>query len=340
MMHWMSWLCTFFRALLARRLILAAENLALRQQLAIYRCSAPRPKLRCRDRLFWLLMARLWSAWASVLVVVSPATVLRWHRHGFRYYWRWKSHGKHGRKRIDAEARMLIRQMSRDNPTWGTPRIKAELHLLGHDLSKATIDKYHARPRKPPSPSWRFFLKNHVAGLASMDFFVVPTATFRLLYALVILRHDRRRIVHFNVTAHPTAGWVAQQLREAFPFDLAPRYLIHDRDGIYGNEVHRCLKSMNIEEVVIPPRSPWQNSYVERLIGTIRRELLAHVIVLNERHLRLLMPKFVRYYHTCRTHRALEQNSPEPREIESRERGKVIAEPHLGGLHHRYRRSA
>jgi transposase InsO family protein len=285
-------------------------------------------------------MARLWSAWASVLVVVSPGTVLRWHRLGFRYYWRWKSHGKPGRKRIDAEARMLIRQMSHDNPTWGTPRIKAELHLLGHDVSKATIDKYRARPRKPPSPSWRAFLKNHVAGLASMDFFVVPTVTFRLLYAFVILRHDRRRIVHLNVTAHPTAAWVAQQLREAFPFDLAPRYLIHDRDGIYGNEVHRCLKSMNIEEVVIAPRSPWQNPYVERLIGTIRRELLAHIIVLNERHLRLLMSKFVRYYHTCRTHRALEQNSPEPREIEARERGKVIAEPHLGGLHHRYRRSA
>jgi putative transposase len=339
-MNLFTLLWAFIRALLANPTALAAENLALRQQLAIYHRGMPRPKLRRGDRIFWLVVSRFWSGWRSALVVFSPATVTRWHRQGFRYYWRWKSRARPGRKPIDAEARILIRQMSRENSTWGTPRIKAELHLLGHDVSKATIDKYRIRHRKPPSPTWRAFLKNHVGSLASMDFFVVPTVTFRLLYGFVILRHDRRRVVHFGVSEHPTAAWVAQQLREAFPFDTAPRYLIRDRDGIYGEEVKRCLKSMGIEEVVIAPRSPWQSPYVERLIGTIRLELLDHVIVLNERHLRRLMTEFFGYYHTCRTHRSLDQNAPEPRDIEPPERGKVWAEPYLGGLHHRYRRVA
>jgi len=327
------------RAFFARRSSLAAENLALRQQLAIYQRKAPRPRLHWRDRLFWVVLSRIWSGWKEVLVVVRPETVIRWHRQGFRYYWRWKS-GKPGRPKVAAEVRGLIRRLSRDNPLWGAPRIQAELHLLGHDVAESSVAKYMHRHRKPPSQTWRTFLKNHVGTLASIDFFVVPTVTFKLLYCFVVLRHDRRQIVHINVTSHPTAAWVGQQLREAFPFDSVPRYLIRDRDGIYGEEFRRTVESMGIEEVVIAPRSPWQNPFVERLIGTFRRELLNHVIVLNEAHLKRLIASFLTYYHQDRPHMALEHNSPVPREVDPPERGRVVAEPMVGGLHHRYRRAA
>ena len=323
------------------RAALALENLALRQQLAVLHRSAPRPKLRWRDRLFWVWLSRLWSGWREVLVLVQPETVVRWHRLGFRWFWRWKSRGRPGRPTMNREVRQLIRRMSRENPLWGAPRIRAELHLLGHDVAASTVAKYMTRRTdKPPSQTWRTFLRNHVGSLASIDFFVVPTVTFRLLYAFVVLRHDRRRVVHFNITEHPTAVWVAQQLREAFPFDEAPRYLIRDRDSIYGTEVRRCLKSMGIEEVVIAPRSPWQNPFVERLIGTLRRELLDHVIVLNERHLRCLLRSYFDYYHQARCHRALDQNAPVPRVVEPPTAGAVQSVSMVGGLHHRYRRVA
>ena len=334
-------LFVLLRAFFGGRAALALENLALRQQLAVLHRSAPRPKLRWRDRLFWVWLSRLWSGWREVLVLVKPETVVRWHRLGFRLFWRWKSRGRPGRPTMNREVRQLIRRMSRENPLWGAPRIRAELHLLGHDIAASTVAKYMTRRRdKPPSQTWRTFLRNHVGSLASIDFFVMPTVTFRLLYAFVVLRHDRRRVVHFNVTEHPTAVWVAQQLREAFPFDEAPRYLIRDRDGIYGVEVRRCLKSMGIEEVVIAPRSPWQNPFVERLIGTLRRELLDHVIVLNERHLRRLLRSYLEYYHQARCHRALDQNAPVPRAVEPPTTGAVESVPMVGGLHHRYRRVA
>ena len=258
---------------------------------------------------------------------------MRWHQQGFRLFWRWKSRTKRvGRPTLDKEIIALIRRMARENPTWGSPRIQAELRLLGHDVAEATVAKYRPRHRKPPSPTWKAFLRNHVGTLASMDFFVVPTATFRLLYVLVILSHERRRVVHFRVTSRPNAQWVSQQLREAFPFDSAPRYLIHDRDSIFGEEVRRCLASLNVEEVVIAPRSPWQNPFVERLIGSIRRELLNHVIVLGERHLHRLLSSYFAYYHQARPHRALDQNAPEPRAVEPPERGRVVAESDGGWL--------
>jgi hypothetical protein len=251
----------FVRALLLSRATLAAENLALRQQLAILDRKRPRPKLKNRDRLFWVLLSRLWSGWQSVLVIVKPETVIRWHRQGFKYYWRWKSRSKPGRPKIPRELRDLIRQMSRENLLWGAPHIQAQLHLLGYDLSASTIAKYMDRSGKPPSQTWRTFLKNHIDGIAAVDFFTVPTVLFQVLYVWVVLRNERRRIVHFNVTAHPTSAWVTQQLREAFPFDQAPRYLIRDRDGAYGNVFRRCAKSMGIEEVLIAPQSrvarPW-----------------------------------------------------------------------------------
>jgi putative transposase len=284
-MNGLTALLLIVRALLASRVALATENLALRQQLAILHRAVPRPKLRWRDRLFWVWLSRLWAGWRAALVVVKPETVVRWHRQGFRYFWRWKSRGQPGRPAVSREVRSLIRRMSRENPLWGAPRIRAELLRLGYELAESTVARYMGkRPRQPPSQTWQTFLRNHVGSLASIDFFVVPPVTFRLLYGFVVLLHDRRRVVHVNVTERPSAVWVAQQLREAFPFDTAPRYLIRDRDGIYGDEVGRCLRSMKIEEVVTVPRSPWQNPFVERLIGTLRRELLDHVIVLNERH--------------------------------------------------------
>jgi transposase InsO family protein len=236
--------------------------------------------------------------------------------------------------------RDLIARMSRENLTWGSPRIQAELRLLGHEVAEATVAKYRPRHPKPPSQTWRTFLKNHVSTLASLDFFVVPTVTFRLLYVFILLRHARRRVVHFHVTATPTAAWVSRQWRQAFPFETTPRYLIRDRDGLYGEEVRRCLASLPIEEVVTAPWSPWQSAYVERMIGSIRRELLDHVIVLNERHLRRLLSSYLEYYHHSRPHRGLGHNAPEPRAVEPPERGRVVAEPMVGGLPHRYRRCA
>jgi putative transposase len=329
----------FLRGVLESRCHLAVENLALRQQLSVLHRSVPRPRLRWHDRAFWVCLSRFWNNWRSVLVLVQPATVVRWHRAGFRLFWSWKS-GRPGRPKIEVDVRRLIRRMAQENPLWGTPRIQAEMALLGHKLAQSTVAKYMSRQRKPPSPTWRTFLRNHVASLASIDFFVVPTVTFQLLYGFVVLRHDRRQVVHFNVTAHPTAEWVARQLTEAFPFDTAPRYLIRDRDGNYGDVVRRRLAAMGIEEVLTAPRSPWQNPYVERLIGTIRRELLDHVIVFGEQHLYRLLKDYFAYYHESRTHLSLDRNAPVPRTVEPPDTGSVIAIPLVGGLHYRYRRVA
>ena len=230
--------------------------------------------------------------------------------------------------------------MSKENLTWGAPRIQSELKLLGHDVAESTVAKYMVRHRKPPSQTWRTFLDNHVQDLAGIDFFTVPTATLRVLYCFIVLRHDRRRVVHFNATAHPTAQWTAQQITEAFPFDETPCYMIRDRDGIYGDFFQTRVKNMGIDEVRIAPRAPWQNSYCERVIGSIRRECLDRVIMLNEFHLKRILTSYFDYYHCSRTHLSLNRNAPMPREVEPPSQGDVISTAQVGGFHHRYTRAA
>jgi putative transposase len=319
---------------------LALENLALRQQLAILQCKTKRPKLTKADRAFWVALSRLWPDWQNALLVLKPQTVIGWHRKGFRLYWSWKSRNRGGRPLIDAEIRTLIRRMARENSTWGAPRIHGELLKLGFELGEATVSRYMPLRRKPPSQSWRTFLQNHSKDLVSIDFFVVRTATFRVLYVFLVLEHERRRIVHFNVAEGPSAQWTGQQLVNAFPYDSAPRSVLRDRDKIYGADFVRRVRAMGIEQVLTAPRSPWQNPYCERVVGTLRRECLDHVIVLGEQHLRRILRKYLEYYHSSRTHLALDKDAPEPRERESTEGGNVIALPMVGGLHHRYTRRA
>jgi len=275
------------------------------------------------------------------LVIVKPETVIAWHRKGFRLFWTWKvRHGQPGRPAVPKDVRELIRRMSRENPLWGAPRIHGELLKLGIDVGETSVGKYLVRGRKPPSQTWRTFLENHVKTLVSIDFFTVPTIRFQILYVFLVLAHDRCRILHFGVTAHPTAEWTAQQLREAFPWDAAPRYLLRDRDRIFGDEFKKQVKDMGIQEVLSAPRSPWQRAYIERLIGTLRRECLDHMIVFNEASLYRHVKLFMAYYHESRVHLSLAKDTTEPRPVHRPELGPVVAIPQVGGLHHRYERRA
>jgi transposase InsO family protein len=241
---------------------------------------------------------------------------------------------------VDRKIRDLIRQMSGANPLWGAPRIHGELLKLGIEVSQATVAKYMVRRRGAPSPTWRSFLRNHAEGITAIDMFVVASASFRLLYVMIILAHDRRRIMRTAVSEHPTAVWLSRQLTEAFPWDTAPRYLLRDRDASYGSYFSSRVEAMGITEVIAAPRSPWQNAYVERVIGSIRRECLDHIVIFNERHLHRVLSSYVDYYHRTRTHLSLDKGCPDPRPILPRRIGKVIAIPQVGGLHHRYDRLA
>jgi putative transposase len=336
-----SALLAFLAACFRSRRALQLEILVLRHQLAVYQCSVPRPCIQPTDRLFWAWLSRLWSGWQSALAFVQPHTVMAWQRQRFRDHWRRLSQrGTLGRPTIAKEVRDLIRTMWQTNPTWGAPRIVGELRKLGIDVAKSTVEKYRVRPKRPPSSTWKTFLKNHVQDLVALDFFVVPTVTHKVLFVLLILAHERRRVVHVNVTEHPTAAWTAQQVIDAFPWDKAPRYLLRDRDRVYSASFRQRVRHMGIEEIVIAPRSPWQNPYVERLIGSIRRELLDQVIVLNERHLTRLLQSYLGYYHGYRTHRALDMDAPIPRPVQPPELGPVQEVPEVGGLHHHYERIA
>jgi len=334
-------LITLVRALASDRARLALENTALRQQLNVLQRNAKRPRIRDSDRLFWVLISRLFDEWKDHLILVKPETVVRWHRQGFRYYWRWKSRAKPGRPPIALGIIHLIRRMSSENVLWGAPRIRSELALLGHDAAESTIAKYTVKPkRSKPSQSWRTFLSNHIRVSAACDFFTVPTLAFQFLYVFVVLSHDRRRILHMNVTRHPTAEWTAQQLTDAFPGDAPiPRFLHRDRDSICGAAVRERIAALGMKEVVNAKQSPWQNPFVERVIGSIRRECTEHVTALGEGHLRTVLREYVEYYNRSRCHMALDGDAPIPRGIESG-RGPVHAVSFLGGLHHRYSHAA
>ncbi len=284
------------------RAALHLEILALRHQLQVLeRSRQPRLRLSKADRLLWVWLSRIWSDWRAALVLVQADTVVAWHRRGFRLFWTWKSRRRTGRPSVPADVRALIRTMADANPLWGAPRIHGELRKLGIAVSQSTVAKYMGRRRPPPSQTWRTFLGNHIGQVMAADFFVVPTVTCRLLFVLVILAHDRRRVVHVAVTDHPTSAWTAQQLRNAFPDDACPSYLLHDRDAAFA-DVASTITAMQIQEVVTAPRSPWQNAYVERIIGSIRRECLDHVIVLNAAGLRRVLTGYVAYYMRSRTH--------------------------------------
>ena len=319
----------------------ALENVALRQQLAVFRRTSRRPQLRTRDRLFWVLLAKAWPEWRTALIVVQPDTVVRWHRQWLRRRWTQRSaHARPGRPGTAAAIRTLVDKMSAANPLWGAPRIHGELVKLGIALSERTVSRLLRRRRRPPSQTWRTFLTNHVTSLVSMDFFTVPTLTGRVLFVLVFLSHHRRRIVHLAITEHPTAAWTAQQVVDAFPYDTAPRWLVRDRDAIYGDEFRRRVAGMGMTEAIAAPSSPWQNPFAERLIGSLRRECLDHVIILSQRHLHRVLARYVSYYHHSRTHLSLAKDAPMPRRVQDVTEGDVIAFREVGGLHHRYERRA
>ena len=272
---------------------LGAENAALRQQLIVLqRKVRGRVEFTNSDRLFFIQLYRWFPSILKVLIIIRPETLARWHRAGFRGYWRWKSRRRGGRPPVESELRALIRRMSIENPRWGAPRIHGELLKLGFEVAQSSVGKYMVQRRVPPSQGWRTFLHNHAPDIAAMDLLVVPTIGFDLLYAFVIVRLRRRELIWINVTANPTAEWVARQITEAFPWSEAPLYMIRDRDRIYGAVVTRRPRAMGIRDKPIAPTSPWQNGFAERLIGSIRRECLEHIIVLGEAHLRRILKSY------------------------------------------------
>src|SRR6476620_3709256 len=321
--------------LLRSRAMLEAEILLLRQQINVLRRANPkRLRFASIDRLILGGICRLFPKMYDALAIVRPDTVVRWHRAGFRLYWRWKSRRCCGRPTVSLEIRRLIREMSIVNPLWGAPRIHGELLKLGIDIGQTSVAKYMARRRAPPSQGWKTFLCNHADGIAAMDLFVVPTIPFRLLYGLLIMGHGRRQILWFGVTAYPTAEWIANQLTEACGWEQAPRYLIRDRDGAHGEVLIRRLRSIGIRDRPTSPRSPWQNACAERLIGSIRRECIDHIIIFGERHLRHELLSYMSYYNDARTHLSLNKDAPVPRAADTA--GRILRLPILGGLHHQY----
>ena len=314
---------------------LEAENAVLRHQLIVLRRKVRgRAQLSNNDRWFFVQLYRWFPSIQKVLTIVQPETLVRWHRGGFRCYWRWKSRRRGGRSQIETDLRALIRQMSLENQLWGAPRIHGELLKLGFEVAQSSVAKYMVKRRGPPSQGWRTFLRNHAPDIAAMDLFVIPTIGFRLLYGFAIVRLDRRDLVWINVTTNPTAEWVARQITEAFPWDGAPRYMIRDRDRIFGTVVTRRLRTMGIRDKPIAPASPWQNGIAERLIGSIRRECLDHVIVLGEAHLRRILNSYADYYNSVRTHRSLDKDAPVSRPVQRS--GLISSDAILGGLHHHY----
>ena len=325
----------FVADLVKSRCRLETENLLLRHQLTIaLRRARPRLRLLGSDRALLIWMTRLWPSLLGAVQVVRPETVLRWHRAGFKMFWRCKSRHRAGRPRIDRGLRVLIRRMSRENPLWGASRIHGELLMLGFGVAQSTVSKYMARPLKPPSQTWKTFLRNHAEAIAAIDMCVVPTLTFELLFAVLVLGHGRRQVLWFEVTRHPTAEWLARQITEAFPWNSAPAYLVRDNDCAYGHVFTSRVRAMGIRDRPISPGSPWQNGCVERLIGTLRRECLDQILIFGEAHLRRVLSAYAAYYNQARTHLALGKDAPLHRAVQRS--GDIATIPILAGLHHQY----
>ncbi len=329
-----------FRVFFRSRGDTALEVLALRQQVAVLKRQRPRPVLKRQDRLFWTALRSCWSRWSDVLVIVKPETVSGWHRAGFRLYWRWRSRRRGGRPKVSDEVRGLIRRLAEENADWGAPKIHGELLKLGFVISERTVARYlrRVRPRGDSSKRWLAFLQNHREAIVALDFFTVPTLTFQLLYCFFVIEHGRRKVLHCNVTRHPSAEWVVQQLREAFPEAGPYRYVILDRDSKFDTSVITFLKATGLKPKRTSIQSPWQNGTAERWVGSCRREILDHVIALDERHLLRLLREYVSYHHQDRVHDSLAKDTPDTRTIEPRPTptAKVSSLPRLGGLHHRY----
>src|ERR671933_273235 len=340
MLEYLLLLLSLIRATVRDREALIAENLLLRHQLAVLtRPTRKRPRLRARDKLFWVVARALRRDWRQHLVVVRPESVIRWHRQGWRLLWRWRSRGRVGRPRLSAEIRELIATMAHDNPRWGSERIRGELLKLGVVVSKRSIQRYRRRgPASPSSQTWRTFLTNHAHHLWAADLLTVQTLTFKTLHVLIFIAHDRRELVHVNVTANPTAAWVWRQLIEATPWGQTPRHLLHDHDAVYGRDFRQRARRIGIDAIVTPIASPRANAVVERFIGTLRRECLDHLIILDEQHLRSVLSEFVRYYTQDRPHRTLGLQTPEPRPRPVT--GPIQSRLVLNGLHHTYERAA
>ena len=307
----------------------------------LFRRKRRRPVLTTLDRVFWITLRRWWSGWRDPLLYVQADTVTRWQRERFRRFWAHlcNSHRRRpGRPATALPIRQLIARMVMANPLWRAPRIHGELKMLGIAISERTVSRILRRLPQPPSQTWKTFLHNHLSQMVSIDFFTVPTLTLKVLFVFIVLEHRRRHVLHFNVTEHPTAAWTALQIVEAFEDRDAARYLLRDRDSIYGNDVRLRIASLGTKEVLTAPRSPWQNPYAERLIGSIRRECLNHFVILNAKHLKRTLKNYFRYYHESRTHLGLAKQCPIPRPVSSR--GRIIEIPQLGGLHHRYERIA
>jgi transposase InsO family protein len=342
MLRLLALLVTLAADLFRTRRDLLLENLALRHQLGTLKQRHTRPNLAASDRIFWVLLRRFWSRWSEALVIVQPETIVRWHRAGFELYWKWisRKHAVVGRKPTSQKLRELIFRMVAENRTWGAPRIHGELRMLGIDISERTVLRWMRKAPRDTEPAkrWSTFLSNHREAIAAMDFFTVPTVTFGVLYCFFVISHNRRRILHCNVTRHPTTAWVAQQLREVFPYDSAPQCLIFDREHTFRGEVLETLEGLGVRPIQTAIRSPWQNGIAERFVGNCRRDLINHVIVTNERHLKRLMTEYVRYYHDDRTHLALDKQTPgERRAVKTRcLKSRVVSIARLGGLHHRY----
>ncbi len=330
------------RSIFRTRADLTIEILSLRQQLTALKEKHPRPRLGWIDRGFWVLLRRIWPKWSDVLIIVKPETVVRWHRQGFRWYWRRiLMRGKRrGRRRVSLEIRKLIIRMASENPTWRAPKIHGELLMLGFDVSERTISRY--MPRREPDPEkvekWKAFLRNHRELITAMDFFTVPTIRFQVLHVWFIIGHDRRTIIHVNVTYHPSAAWVIQQLREAFSDDYSWRYVIFDRDSSFSRVVVETIRSFGLKPARTMYRSPWQNGVAEHWISSCRREMLDHVVVFSENHLRRVVNEYVDYYNMDRTHYGLDKETPIPRPIQKKptKDAEIVAFPRVGGLHHRY----